>query len=111
MQKGDRPFFDYLGNEEESVTHARAIGHQRGATLRRGHFGDDVVSQAQGNVRHCAERVGEGFDAPGVDRLQLLDQTENLVEISLCLGLLAGRELQPGQPGDAGDFLFCQCHE
>jgi len=63
------------------------------------------------DVSQRRQWVSERLDPAGVDRLKLLDQPKNFVEVTLCLNILLGRQGESCQSGDSGDFLFGNGHK
>ena len=67
------------------------------APVRLGHL---VGSQAQAEVAGVRHRL----DARGVDRLQRLDQTEDIIELPEQAGRFGGVEFESRELGNTGDI-------
>lgn len=55
--------------------------------------------------------MGQRLNALGVNRLELLNQTHDLIELMFKRRLLIGRDVQSSQLGDKRDVGLSQCHK
>ena len=69
------------------------------------------VASSTAETSLAASGVGHRFDAGGIDGLQLLDETEDAVELFARGFALGGGKLDTRQKGDAGDVFLGQGHD
>src|SRR3989304_171449 len=69
-----RPLLDNLGHEDQAVVLRRRVPHVGLAVVRR-------AGQVFAQPLRTAERMRHRFNAPGVHRLQPLDELEDVVEL------------------------------
>jgi len=92
-----------FGNQIEIILYRRGDGLEYRPLIN---FCNGVGAQARSRIQW----ICHGFDICGVNRLQLINHTENFCDALGYLADLLPVNANPGQLGDFVDFVLFYCH-